>query len=121
MFWMQQEAAAREALQHAPLCIHEALSRFSVWVNPEHAIPNDIVVWGNGANFDNAIMTNAYSITTSLPPWQFYNDRCYRTVKNLYPDIKLERIGTLHNAADDARSQAMHLLAIADRYGIELN
>jgi exodeoxyribonuclease VIII len=45
-------------------------------------------------------------------PWQFWNSRCYRTVKSLYPDNKLKRSGTYHNAVDDAESQARHLIEL---------
>jgi exodeoxyribonuclease VIII len=47
-----------------------------------------------------------------MQPWRHWNDRCYRTVKSLYPDVKLERVGTHHNAVDDAESQARHLIAM---------
>jgi len=70
------------------------------------------VVWGNGASFDNAILANAYHKTHLDLPWQYYNNRCYRTIKNCYPNIKLSRAGTLHKALDDAKSQAMHLIEI---------
>lgn len=69
-------------------------------------------VWGNGASFDNAILANAYSKVELDLPWKFWNDRCYRTVKTMHPDVKLERVGTFHNALDDAKSQANHLIAI---------
>jgi len=45
-------------------------------------------------------------------PWYFWNDRCYRTMKSLYPQIPMERDGVHHNALDDAISQARHLMAI---------
>jgi inhibitor of KinA sporulation pathway (predicted exonuclease) len=46
------------------------------------------------------------------PYYKFWNERCYRTVKNQYPDVKLTRTGTYHNALDDARTQAEHLVQI---------
>jgi hypothetical protein len=30
----------------------------------------------------------------------------------MYPDVKLERVGNLHNALDDAVTQATYLIAI---------
>jgi inhibitor of KinA sporulation pathway (predicted exonuclease) len=32
----------------------------------------------------------------------------------LRPSIKLERVGTHHNALDDAKSQALHLMKILE-------
>jgi inhibitor of KinA sporulation pathway (predicted exonuclease) len=65
-----------------------------------------VSIWGNGANFDNPLLACAYEAVDVKPYYKFWNERCYRTVKNQYPDIKLERTGTYHNALDDARSQA---------------
>lgn len=67
-------------------------------------------VWGNGSDFDNIILATAYDVTQLERPWEHYQNRCYRTVKNLHPEIKLTRTGTAHNALDDAKSQALHLM-----------
>lgn len=88
------------------LPLKEALSRFTTWVG------SDRPVWGNGATFDNVILANAYKATGGRQPWAFWNDRCYRTMKSQYPDVKLERVGTHHSALSDAVSQALHLQQI---------
>ena len=67
-------------------------------------------MWGNGATFDNVILANAYRGAGLPVPWKFWNDKCYRTIKGFFPQIKLQRIGTHHNAQDDAESQAWHLI-----------
>ena len=71
-----------------------------------------IGVWGNGASFDNVILSESYYRAAILRPWPFWKDRCYRTIKTIYPDVELVRSGTHHNALDDARTQAEHLIAI---------
>ena len=73
--------------------------------------PN-VRVWGNGADFDNAILACAHRAAGLKLPWQFWNNRCYRTVKNLNPRVKLDRTGVYHNALDDAKSQARHMLEL---------
>jgi hypothetical protein len=83
-----------------------ALIHFAEWMRGE------VNVWGNGAAFGNVILRSAYAACGLLPPWEFWNDRCYRTLKNLRPDIKLERSGTHHNALDDAITQAEHAVVI---------
>jgi hypothetical protein len=81
----------------------------------------DVRVWGNGADFDNPILAVAYRRTIfSGQPWKPYNGRCYRTVKNQFQDVKLVRTGTHHNALDDARSQATHLVEICRTRGWRL-
>jgi 3' exoribonuclease, RNase T-like len=72
----------------------------------------DTHLWGNGADFDNAILQVALSAMDLEPSWKFWNNRCYRTLKGLYPGIKLNRAGTHHNALDDAKSQAEHAVRI---------
>lgn len=73
---------------------------------------DEIRVWGNGAAFDNVILASAYRRVTAGTPWQYWNDRCYRTVKALHPDVPMQRTGDHHNALDDAISQAHQLIAM---------
>lgn len=117
LWWMQQSDEARSMFDSSndgvPLFI--ALTDFSTWVK-EHGDPSTVRVWGNGAAFDNVILSSAYRRIAGLDqPWKHWNDRCYRTIKSLHPDVKLKRVGTHHNAVDDAESQAWHLLTIFEK------
>lgn len=94
--------------------LHVALASFAKW------ICENARVWGNGSDFDNVILSNAYNACGITVPWKYYNNMCYRTIKNLAPDIKIDRIGTHHNALGDAESQALHLIKIASHLGIQL-
>lgn len=108
-WWLHPErAAGRAALNEvAKTDIGSALDGFALWLGAgAHRI------WGNGASFDNVILRNAYDKLGLEAPWAFWNDRCYRTFKNLAKELKLERIGAHHSALDDALSQAAHLQAI---------
>ncbi len=83
-------------------------------------LPENPFIWGNGASFDNTILEECFRRTALEMPWGYYNDRCYRTLKNLAPNVKLERLGTFHNALDDARSQAAHAVAVLNHLGVSL-
>ena len=108
LWWLRQSAPAREAFTAPAQPIQEALVSFTAWV--ESIAPSDkIKVWGNGSEFDNVILAGAYRRARLPLPWQFWNNRCYRTVKGMFPGPKIARTGTHHNALDDARSQAVHL------------
>ena len=109
MWWMQQSEQARAAFKNPTNeTLERALSAFY-----EFCQRNDAAgMWGNGAAFDNAILSSAYRLCGVEQPWKFWNDKCYRTIKGLYPDIRLVRKGTHHNALDDAISQAEHLIAM---------
>jgi exodeoxyribonuclease VIII len=76
-------------------------------------------VWGNGADFDLPILLAAAKAAgmNEKSLWGGFNGRCYRTVKNGFKSVKMVRSGTHHNALDDARSQAEHLVAICQTRG----
>lgn len=112
-WWSEQSDTAKAALLDNQEDIIDALKMFDYWLTQELPCKlSDIEMWGNGSMFDNAILGNAYKTCGMSIPWKFWNDRCYRTMKNIYPSIKLNRVGTHHNAVDDARSQALHLIEI---------
>lgn len=115
MWWLRQSDAAREALYNRgdTLHIRQGLHAFTAWLSVRG---QDVRVWGNGVAFDNVILTQAYRRMGLPVPWAHWNDRCYRTVKAMYPDVKMQRTGVHHNAGDDAVSQAEHLLQILSVY-----
>ena len=109
MWWMKQSDDARKQFERDGIALKDALKQFAEWIG------KDAEVWGNGAAFDNAILSNAYRKCGIERPWKFWNDRCYRTVKSMHPDVKLVRQGIYHRAVDDAKSQADHLMRIISR------
>lgn len=112
-WWERQSEVARLVFSDPNgTFIHDALQRFARWVRDESIDWEQLRVWGNGASFDNAILSNAYWRCEMEQPWKHWNDRCYRTVKNMHPNIKAKRVGEHHNALDDAMTQAQHLLAM---------
>jgi inhibitor of KinA sporulation pathway (predicted exonuclease) len=113
IWWLGQSDEARQAITRRGVEPRAALNRFSAWMG-QFDIDG---VWGNGASFDNVILSETYARLDMKAPWKFWTDRCYRTVKNMYPSVELARSGTHHNALDDARSQAEHLLEINDHHG----
>jgi hypothetical protein len=116
-WWKKQEAAARKVLEECEdpavaISLTDSLRTMNAYVI-KHGGFKDCKVWGNGSDFDNAILASAYEAVKMKPAWAFWNNRCYRTWKNLpgAPALK-RREGTYHNALDDARTQAVHLIEI---------
>jgi hypothetical protein len=112
-WWEKQNPEARKVLDEAKtggVPLPMALAAFSEYVR-EYG-PGKVKVWGNGASFDNAIIAACYGAIGEKLPWQFWNDRCYRTFKAMFPTVKLERQGTYHNALDDAKTQAEHAVML---------
>ena len=110
MWWLRQSDEARVAFESNDNAPHilVALQSFRDWYKEV----NGGEVWGNGAMFDNSILGNAYRNNSLSIPWKFWDDMCYRTVKGMNKNIKLDRVGVYHNAVDDAESQALHLINI---------
>lgn len=111
IWWLKQSEEARSKFfdnDVAPT-LQDILLHFSEWLHLTCPF-RERKVWGNGASFDNVILRDSYEAYGIVTPWPWWNDRCYRTVKNAFPEIKMERTGTHHNALDDAKSQAIHLM-----------
>lgn len=106
-WWLGQEEQPRQDLcSEIKANLSDTLLAFADWLGHRPSI------WGNGAAFDNVILSNAYKKIGLKQPWHFASDRCFRTIKSLYPQIKLDRKGTYHRAVDDAETQALHLIKI---------
>lgn len=112
-WWEDQSPEARLVLNHpGAISAYTAFAHFNQFLTQ---FPDDVRIWGNGANFDNPLLAAGFDIVGLTPKYQFWNERCYRTVKNQFPAIKLRRTGTYHNALDDARCQARHLIEICQK------
>ena len=111
LWWMQQGDEARAAFAKGGAHLAQALINFAAWLQ-ERGTTDSLRIWGNGAAFDNVILASAYRAASMPQPWRHWNDRCYRTIKAQHADVKMERVGVHHNAADDAESQARHLVAM---------
>ncbi len=111
IWWLKQGRLARREIYSASAAIEKSCASFLGFVERNGGADN-VKVWGDGASFDNVILSSTFKRLSMPEPWKYWNDRCYRTVKNMYPDIKSHNAGTEHNALDDAKSQANKLLGI---------
>lgn len=114
-WWRDQSPDARKVFdaagaENAPT-LRGVLGEFIDFIRTHNALDN-VCVWGNGSDFDNALLAEAYARCGSSAPWKFWNNRCYRTLKSITAGPALSRVGTAHNALDDARSQALHAIEL---------
>lgn len=115
-WWAKQSKEAQARLfadDVVKVDLKVALADFTAWVN---TLGGEVLVWGNGADFDNPILSAAYDSVGLPQAWGPWNGRCYRTLKGLRPGIKLVRQGVHHDALDDARSQADHAVEILNDF-----
>lgn len=117
-WWKDQSPEARKVLND-PNAVSLSLG-LNLFNNYLMSVDEEVRLWGNGANFDNPLLACAFAAAKIPPAYKFWDERCYRTVKNQFPDVKLARVGTFHNALDDARSQAEHLVRICQTRGWRL-
>lgn len=116
-WWTDRDADAQATLKTAfgkeALPLIDVLNEFTAFVNNEgpHAF-----VWGNGADFDLPILEAAYVAVGQRKPWGNWSGRCYRTLKQMTPDIRIVRSGVHHNALDDAKSQAEHAVRLLNHF-----
>ena len=106
-WWSNQPKNVLDELLKDNISLLDALTKFSKWYG-EKSLPT----WGCGAGFDNVILENAYKAVNLQRPWKFWDDRCYRTMKEIIKVEEPNREGTYHNALDDAKHQTEHLLRI---------
>jgi hypothetical protein len=112
-WWSQQSDAARVAFdeahkQEAPI-LANVLDQLTHWIG-DLGLTHDVFVWGNGANFDVAMLEHAYKQISDFVPWNFRHVRDMRTLYDITLRLQLDtdvpRNGTHHNALDDAEFQA---------------
>jgi len=120
-WWKNQSAEAKKAFEQSEagegIDITDGLTQFNAFLRTGTESPK---VWGNGADFDNAILAVAYALTGVKVGWKPYDGRCYRTLKGFLPANKLQRTGTFHNALDDAKSQAAHAITLLNALAIKV-
>lgn len=115
LWWFDQwRSEARESwLALDKVDLDSALGGFSAWYGAE-----SIPIWGNGSTFDNVALRSAYVACGQDYPAKFWDDQCYRTMKNRVPSVPIARLGTHHNALNDAESQAWHMIEITKKLGV---
>lgn len=123
-WWLLQPEESQQHMTVDGVDYKHALFGFHNWcqtASGDRDLKN-LTVWGNGATFDNVIMRRA--LTTAIPgatQWPYQNDRCYRTIKNVFPklDFKVDGL-TAHRSLDDAKYQALYLLELHKHVGLNL-
>lgn len=114
-WWEQQSPEARLILDlanepDAPT-LTQALDMFTDWIG-SFGNEYDVHVWGNGSDFDVAMLSHAFKQRSPFVPWHFKKARDMRTLYDITArfalDIKayIPSVGVAHNALDDAQYQA---------------
>lgn len=92
----------------------QVLDDFAIWLRSQSE--RGVTVWANGASFDFAILAAVYRAYGRKVPWKFFTERCYRTLKSLFPQVPRVANPMAHDALADAEAQAAHAAKILNRY-----
>lgn len=117
MFWLSQGQEARDAVRFSTCDVRTVMQEFSDFI-AEHSRHNDVRPYGNSAKFDLSKIEFACRAAGIKTPWFWTNERCFRTIRNLYPSVvydPAQKGDAAHHALADAEFQARHLFAIKNR------
>lgn len=109
LWWMQQSDEARKQFINAKrIPFWYCMRDFWTWYKIEapkiiHAPVSTI--WSKGSNFDINIIVEAYKGSSQDAPWGYRDERCYRTIAALFPQITELPSEARHTASTDAISQ----------------
>lgn len=106
-WWLTQGPEARKQLMGGD-GLADALADFNRFISDADEL------WANSPSFDLEILDAAFEACGVDAPWEFYNERDFRTIKNLGVEHGIEQDGIEHNAVDDAIHQATVAAAVLD-------
>lgn len=111
-WWAKQSPEARAVLDEPQLPLMQALAELRVFVM-EHTVGElRLRPWGNGADFDLVILSTLYRDALLQPPWRYHQQRCFRTLKSMFPreyeaaKVTVGGNAVRHDALADAEWQA---------------
>lgn len=121
-WWTEQSRAAQAALLSAmndAMPLTDAVTELGEWVRTQADPGMPVRVWGNGAGFDQPILLAAMTACgcDDRQFWNFWDERCHRTLKNLpellgAPRIRGPKPTVAHNAGHDAKAQAIEAVML---------
>lgn len=126
-WWLANSEGARAALcVDGKISLEYMCRNFKSWVESLKTPAENIRLWGNGASFDNAIISYAFRQFDMKTPTKFWNDRDMRTIVGFYPSQMQEKWrrttikqGDFHNAMDDAKNQVRYCSHILKELGVK--
>ena len=113
-WWLSQSKPAQAAIVTNCYSVRQALIDTAEFMR-ECAPIGDLKVWGNGPSFDCAMLSHLYKHLGMEVPWKFWNERCVRTIKGLFPMVEApEFVGEKHMATDDCQQAIAHIMKIRE-------
>lgn len=119
MSWWRKQAASvwrdtAQAGEDPDLGLRNVLGRFAEWLadlrKGDASSPTGakLRLWGDSAAFDLGLLGCAYRAAGVVVPWDYREESCYRTLRNVLNSEK-PRSKVQHDGLSDARAQFAHL------------
>lgn len=112
MHWWEKQPT-KQIVFSGQLSYVDMLSGFRDWMTALSKNGAEVAVWGNGSDFDSRLLTYSLDAFGMHDVWSFRNNRCFRTLKALFPPPKYITdpaevyIGEInHTGLGDARYEA---------------
>jgi hypothetical protein len=78
-------------------------------------------IWAQGPVFDIAILENLYEQMQWPFPWNYWQIRDSRTLFAVHGDSRVKQQGKLHNAMEDAKSQAQAVIDVYKKLNLTVD
>jgi len=98
-WWQDQPEQAREVLTGGDE-LAEVLKEFAGWISGADE------VWANSPSFDCEVLIEAGKAVGVPMPWEYHEERDFRTLSDLALAPEVVQDGVEHDALDDAKHQA---------------
>ena len=131
-FWEQQKAESPAAWEEmfgnaGRLFLVDALQALSNFLSRHFSMAAAVELMGNGSEFDNVLLADAYRQWGVEPPWGFRGNQSLRTavwmgrvLLGIDPKYQRPFEGIRHHALHDARHEAAYLIDILAGFKREL-
>lgn len=109
-WWLEQRQNILLKMFKSPVDLTVTLAALSKFCG----LNGIVYPWGNSASFDLGMLNHAFKQCGIAQPWQFYNERCYRTAVQLLPeDMKAIKDANLaHDPVYDCKYQIANLVKL---------
>lgn len=117
-FWAAQDQAIRDKVWGGALDLETALICFQIWLTDITA-KEPFEIWMNSPSFDSEkILAPAFDLIDLALPWQFHQERDFRTLQNIsktYCNFPYQKPSGAHDALVDAQAQGAFIYEAINR------
>lgn len=108
-WWLKQDQSIQDLTLYGTAKPQEVMLHLKDFIK-QNADPKNLKVWANSPSFDLVKLRNHFDRYEMTTPWQYYNERDVRTLKNLFKDnnitgLEPDQSKNEHNALSDCLNQ----------------